>query len=68
MVLTVIKTNVSENFLTMLTMKKNNKIIEIGLENIMDLCDKTTSGNISHNIPTIKFIAESLLKVWHNEI
>jgi hypothetical protein len=48
-----------------MTTKKEIDEMFIGiLENISEICDKTTSGNVSHNIATIKCKCRDMLQFY----
>lgn len=58
-----------------MTTQKEIEEMFIGLlENISQICDKTTSGNVSHNIATIKYKCRDMLQfykqypvtLWHS--
>ena len=58
----------------MTTQKEIDEMFIGILENISEICDKTTSGNISHNIATIKCKCRDMLQfykkypatLWHS--
>ena len=51
----------------MTTQKEIDKIFIDTLESVVQMCEKTTSGNVSHNIATIKCKCRDMLqsKVSH---
>ena len=58
----------------MTTQKEIDEMFIGILENISEICDKTTSGNVSHNIATIKYKCRDMLQfykqypvtLWHS--
>lgn len=58
----------------MTTQKEIDKMFIGILENISEICDKTTTGNVSHNIATIKYKCRDMLQfykkypatLWHS--
>lgn len=58
----------------MTTQKEIDEAFIATLEGILNICDKTTSGNVSHNIATIKgkcrnmlqFYEEFPVSPWHS--
>ena len=58
----------------MTTQKEIDEMFIGILENISEICDKTTSGNVSHNIATIKCKCRDMLQfykqypvtLWHS--
>jgi hypothetical protein len=58
----------------MTTQKEIDEMFIGILENISQICDKTTSGNVSHNIATIKYKCRDMLQfykqypvtLWHS--
>ncbi len=58
----------------MTTQKEIDKIFIDTLESVVQMCEKTTSGNVSHNIATIKckcrdmlqFYKENPVNPWHS--
>ena len=58
----------------MTTQKEIDKIFIDTLESVVQICEKTTSGNVSHNIATIKckcrdmlqFYKENPVNPWHS--
>lgn len=58
----------------MITQKEMDDILITILESIIQVCDLTTSGNVSHNIATIKckcrdmlqFYKENPVSPWHS--
>lgn len=58
----------------MTTQKEIDEMLINLLESISQICDKTTSGNVSHNIATIKYKCRDMLQfykqypatLWHS--
>lgn len=48
----------------MTTQKEIDEMLINLLENISQICDKTTSGNVSHNIATIKCKCQDMLQFY----
>lgn len=48
----------------MTTQKEIDEMFIGILENISEICDKTTSGNVSHNIATIKYKCRDMLQFY----
>lgn len=48
----------------MTTQKEIDEMFIGILENISKICDKTTSGNVSHNIATIKYKCRDMLQFY----
>lgn len=48
----------------MTTQKEIDEMFIGILESISEICDKTTSGNISHNIATIKYKCRDMLQFY----
>lgn len=50
----------------MTTQKEIDEMLINLLESISQICDKTTSGNVSHNIATIKCKCRDMLQFYKN--
>ena len=48
----------------MTTQKEIDEMLINLLESISQICDKTTSGNVSHNIATIKYKCRDMLQFY----
>ena len=48
----------------MVTQKEMDEMLINLLESISQICDKTTSGNVSHYIPSIKGMCQSMIQFY----
>ena len=48
----------------MITQKEMDETFIATLESISQVCDKTTSGNVSHNLPSIKCKCKDMLAFY----
>lgn len=45
-----------------------NELINIGLKDALNIINRLTTGNLSHNIVQLKYIIDSLIKINNDEI